>query len=78
MTKSGPATAQEGSDVTFTITAHNDGDDAIDEVVITDTKCDPALSNTPDSGDAGSDGVMSVGETWSWTLRREERRPARR
>ena len=68
VSKTGPATAYAGSDVSFTITANNSGDDPITNVTISDTKtCDPALSNTPTSGDAGSDGIMGVGETWSWT-----------
>ena len=67
VSKTGPATAYSGSDVSFTVTANNSGDDPITNVVITDTPCDPALSNTPTSGDAGTDGIMGVGETWSWT-----------
>ena len=68
MTKTGPAFAYAGSDVSFTITANNSGDDPITNVTISDTKtCDPALSNTPDSGDTGTDGILGVGETWTWT-----------
>ena len=66
VTKSGPAKAYSGSDVTFTITAENTGNDPITDVVITDAKCDPALSNTPKSGDTDSDGVLDTDETWSW------------
>ena len=53
-TKTGPAKVHAGDDVTFTITAENTGNDPIDNVDITDAKCDPALSDTPDSGDTNS------------------------
>ena len=67
VTKTGPTSVQQGATITWTITAQNNSNDPISNVVIKDDPCDPKLSNTPDSGDTGNDGVLSVGETWTWT-----------
>ena len=61
-----PASGVAPLAVTFNYTVHNDGEatTTLSDVAVTDAQCGPvARSGT----DAGSDGLLSVGETWTFT-----------
>ena len=65
-----PTSVVSGGSVSLTITEENDGDVdlANPQVVVTKNGAPHAtLTAAPDSGDDG-DGVLEVGETWSWTI----------
>ncbi len=60
-----PTVAVAGAQVTYTITATNDGNVTLADPVVDDTLCTtvPALTG----GDTDGDGDLDVGETWTWT-----------
>jgi hypothetical protein len=61
-----PATVPvEGADVTFTVWVHNTGTGLFHAVTPTDEMVGCTLAGP--SGDTGSDGVLSAGETWHYT-----------
>jgi uncharacterized repeat protein (TIGR01451 family) len=62
VTKTGPAQVHVGDTVVYTIVVTNPGNTPLDEVKVSDTKCDglPVLA-----GD-GADGLLSPGETWTY------------
>ena len=68
---SSAASVNSGGSVDLTITETNDGAMALlsPQVVVTINGAPLAtLVAPPDSGDAGNDGILGVGETWTWTL----------
>jgi uncharacterized repeat protein (TIGR01451 family) len=56
-----------GEPITYTIRETNDGDVAINGVVVEDTLL--GTLGAPDSGDDVNPGVLDSGETWTWTLK---------
>lgn len=64
LSKSGPSYVNQGATATYTYTLSNPGADDIDQIVVADDKC--AAMSAP-SGDSGSDGILSPGETWTYT-----------
>ncbi len=65
------ASVEAGGTVDLTVTEENDGDvDLTDpQVVVNDGTSDIAtLVAPPDSGDTNTNGVLDVGETWTWTI----------
>jgi len=54
-----------GGTASFTLTVTNPGDVSLENVVVTDAMCDaaPVLQ----SGDVGSDGILTTSETWIYT-----------
>ena len=58
-----PTQVTGSGDVTYTFEVTTTGNMPIDEVVVTDDQCDPV---TFDSGDAGDDGILEAGETWTY------------
>jgi uncharacterized repeat protein (TIGR01451 family) len=59
-----PVTIYAGETVTYTYNVRNTGDDPLTNVSVSDNKCSPV---TLQSGDVSSDGVMGVGESWTYT-----------
>ncbi|MBI4897518.1 MAG: DUF11 domain-containing protein, partial [Actinobacteria bacterium] len=59
-----PTVIHPGDSVTYTIVATNNGNTPLYGVTVTDDKCSPLVGPTLDSG---SDGVLSVGESWEFT-----------
>jgi len=60
-----------GGTVDLTVTETNTGTAPLDNVSVTvnDGSTDIAtLTAPPDSGDAGGDGILGLGETWTWTV----------
>src|SRR5437763_32135 len=49
--------------MTYTVTGANDGNETLHSVVVTDPRCTLALG----SGDANANGLLDVGETWSYS-----------
>ncbi|HEY5195740.1 MAG TPA: hypothetical protein VIJ51_01800, partial [Solirubrobacteraceae bacterium] len=66
LTKSAsPTSGKAPLPVTYTYTETNDGTNApINGVTLTDSNCSPV---TFVGGDTGGDGILSVGETWTYT-----------
>ena len=65
VTKSAPASpVVYGTDVTWTIGVQNTGDAPISNVVATDDTCSPLVGPT---GDAGTSGVLDIGESWQYS-----------
>jgi uncharacterized repeat protein (TIGR01451 family) len=56
-------TIRSGDDASFTITVTNSGNTDLSDVGVTDANC--TLSGP--SGDTGNDGILSVGESWTYT-----------
>jgi uncharacterized repeat protein (TIGR01451 family) len=56
------ATAAAGDTVTYTYLVGNTGNTAVTGLTVTDDVCAPVVL---DSGDANSDGILDVTETWS-------------
>jgi uncharacterized repeat protein (TIGR01451 family) len=54
-----------GGTADFTLTVTNEGDIDLDTVNVTDLECD--ATPTLDSGDVGSDLVLGLAETWTYT-----------
>ena len=54
-----------GQVVPYTLTVSNDGNVALTSIAVADAACDEAP--TLQSGDTGQDGILSVGETWTYT-----------
>ena len=52
-----------GTTVTYTFVVSNTGDDPLRQVELVDNRCSVGSA----SGDAGDDGVLGVGEQWSYT-----------
>src|SRR4051812_3470130 len=70
--KSGPASAAAGTDVAFTLTVTNPGDQPLTGVAVTDARCDAAsvsLQSTTGSGGAAdaSPGSLDPGDVWTYT-----------
>lgn len=51
----------DGAQVTWTVSITNTGDTALYNVLVTDDTCSPMVYQ---SGDAGDNGIMDVGEVW--------------
>jgi hypothetical protein len=67
LTKTGPASAAAGSDVTFTLVVTNPGNQPLSNVTISDPRCDasaPALQSK--TGD-GTPNTLDPGDTWIYT-----------
>jgi len=60
-----PTVPVSGADVTFTVWVQNTGTGDFHTVNVGDSMGGCSLSGP--SGDTGSDGILSAGETWSWT-----------
>jgi hypothetical protein len=68
-----PTTVPIGGTVDLTVTEHNDGDEDLTSVSVAVTYDNGGgstplviLTAPPTSGDAGNDGILGVGETWTW------------
>jgi len=61
-----------GEDVTYTVTVTNNGEVALEHVVLNDSfeGGSDVVIGSP-SGDVGNDGILSVGETWTYTYTHE-------
>ncbi len=61
-----PASGVAPLAVTFSYTVHNDGEatTTLSDVAVTDAQCGPVVRG---GTDAGTDGLLSVGETWTFT-----------
>ncbi|MGH2730180.1 MAG: DUF7507 domain-containing protein, partial [Actinomycetota bacterium] len=64
----GPATATRGQAINYTLTVTNPGNISINNVVVTDNKCDaaPVLQTKTGNGD----NALDVGEVWTYTCSR--------
>lgn len=74
-TVTAPSVFEAGEVVTYTVTVENDGNQTLDNVVITDTLTrndgtvvNPAPTAQYTSGDAGVVGDLEVDEVWTYTL----------
>ena len=56
-----------GTTVTYTFVVSNVGDAPLHDVVVSDNRCAPV---TFVSGDVGADGILEVGELWTYTCSR--------
>ena len=65
---SSSATVAAGGSVTFTVTEQNNGDVALTNPSVIVDNGVGTLAAPPTSGDTGGDGILGVGETWSWTV----------
>src|SRR5437763_3425527 len=52
-----------GDPIIYTIAVSNDGNTTLSSVVVTDLRCTPVFG----SGDGNSNGLLDVGETWTYT-----------
>jgi hypothetical protein len=65
LTKSAsPTIIHSGESVTYTYRETNDGDGPLTSVTVTDDSCSPVVFQ---GGDTNGDGVLDVGETWTFT-----------
>jgi uncharacterized repeat protein (TIGR01451 family) len=56
-------TVAEGTEVEYTFTATNPGNDPLSDVTLTDSNCTPSFVG----GDTNTDGLLDPGETWTYT-----------
>jgi large repetitive protein len=61
-------TVLTGGTVTLTVTEHNTGDVALTSPKVNVAPLVGDLIAPPTSGDTNSNGILNVGETWSWTV----------
>src|SRR5204863_478361 len=57
-----PAVSNAGDPITYTVTVVNDGNVTLASVKLTDPRCAPVFQ----SGDVDGDGLLDVGETWTY------------
>src|SRR5207253_1341214 len=65
-TPSVPSVATAGDRITYTVTVVNEGNVTLAGVVVTDTRCPPAVRSGQAGGDLNGNGLLDVGETWTY------------
>lgn len=67
LAKSGPAQAHAGDVVTYSFSVTNVGEAPLEDVVVSDPKCDVSGPTLVDDGDGDGDAVLAVSEVWEYT-----------